>query len=116
MTDELYNYIILLIVVLAQLHLWFHKFKYQKYEKQFCKVHHIDELQRNIRKSGYISQIKTSKEALLGLVDEINKYKELDKKETEKEFEKLIKTKLKDRFNEDYKKKVEELYNNAFYN
>ena len=63
--------------------------KYQKYEKQFCKVHHIDELQRNIRKSGYISQIKTSKEALLGLVDEINKYKELDKKETEKEFEKL---------------------------
>lgn len=63
--------------------------KYQKYEKQFCKVHHIDELQKNIRKSGYISQIKTSKEALLGLVDEINKYKELDKKETEKEFEKL---------------------------
>ena len=63
--------------------------KYQKYEKQFCKVHHIDELQRNIRKSGYISQIKTSKEALLGLADEINKYKELDKKETEKEFEKL---------------------------
>lgn len=63
--------------------------KYQKYERQFCKVHHIDELQKNIRKSGYISQIKTSKEALLGLVDEINKYKELDKKETEKEFEKL---------------------------
>jgi len=59
--------------------------KYQKYERQFCKVHHIDELQKNIRKSGYISQIKTSKEALLGLVDEINKYKELDKKETEKE-------------------------------
>lgn len=26
---------------------------------------------------------------MLGLVDEINKYKELDKKETEKEFEKL---------------------------
>lgn len=63
--------------------------KYQKYERQFCRVHHIDELQKNIRKSGYISQIKTSKEALLGLVDEINKYKELDKKETEKEFEKL---------------------------
>ena len=63
--------------------------KYQKYERQFCKVHHIDELQKNIRKSGYISQIKKSKEALLGLVDEINKYKELDKKETEKEFEKL---------------------------
>lgn len=63
--------------------------KYQKYERQFCKVHHIDELQKNIRKSGYISQIITSKEALLGLVDEINKYKELDKKETEKEFEKL---------------------------
>lgn len=63
--------------------------KYQKYERQFCKVHHIDELQKNIRKSVYISQIKTSKEALLGLVDEINKYKELDKKETEKEFEKL---------------------------
>ena len=63
--------------------------KYQKYERQFCKVHHIDELQKNIRKSGYISQIKTSKEALLGLVDEINKYKELDKTETEKEFEKL---------------------------
>ena len=63
--------------------------KYQKYERQFCKVHHIDELQKNIRKSGYISQIKTSKEALLGLVDEIKKYKELDKKETEKEFEKL---------------------------
>ena len=63
--------------------------KYQKYERQFCKVHHIDEIQKNIRKSGYISQIKTSKEALLGLVNEINKYKELDKKETEKEFEKL---------------------------
>ena len=63
--------------------------KYQKYERQFCKVHHIDELQKNIRKSGYISQIKTSKEALLGLVDEIKKYKEIDKKEIEKEFEKL---------------------------
>lgn len=63
--------------------------KYQKYERQFCKVHHIGELQKNIRKSGYISQIKTNKEALLGLVDEINKYKELNKKETEKEFEKL---------------------------
>ena len=37
----------------------------------------------------YTILIKTSKEALLGLVDEINKYKELDKKETEKEFEKL---------------------------
>ena len=33
MTDELYNYIILSIVVLAYLHLWFHKFKYQKYEQ-----------------------------------------------------------------------------------
>lgn len=63
--------------------------KYQKYEREFCKVHHIDELQKNIRKSGYISQIKNSKEALLGLVDEINKYREIDKKETEKEFEKL---------------------------
>lgn len=63
--------------------------KYQKYEKEFCKVHHIDELQKNIKKSGYISQIKNSKETLLGLVDEINKYREIDKKETEKEFEKL---------------------------
>lgn len=63
--------------------------KYQKYEREFCKVHHIDELQKNIKKSNYISQIKSSKEALLGLVDEINKYREIDKKETEKEFEKL---------------------------
>ena len=37
----------------------------------------------------FILTLTTSKEALLGLVDEINKYKELDKKETEKEFEKL---------------------------
>lgn len=86
--------------------------KYQKYERQFCKVHHIDELQKNIRKSGYISQIKTSKEALLGLVDEINKYKELDKKETEKEFEKL--KQLSDEFikqeesNETIEEEVEE--------
>lgn len=63
--------------------------KYQKYEREFCKVHHIDELQKNIKKSNYISQIKNSKEALLGLVDEIKKYREIDKKETEKEFEKL---------------------------
>lgn len=63
--------------------------KYQKYEREFCKVHHIDELQKCIKKSNYISQIKNSKEALLGLVDEINKYREIDKKETEKEFEKL---------------------------
>lgn len=63
--------------------------KYQKYEREFCKVHHIDELQKNIRKSGYISQIKNSKEALLGLVNEIHKYREIDKTETEKEFEKL---------------------------
>lgn len=63
--------------------------KYQKYEREFCKVHHIDELQKNIKKSNYISQIKSSKEALLGLVDEINKYREIDKKETEEEFEKL---------------------------
>lgn len=33
MADEFYNYIILSIVVLAYLHLWFHKFKYQKYEQ-----------------------------------------------------------------------------------
>lgn len=63
--------------------------KYQKYEREFYKVHHIDELQKNIKKSNYISQIKNSKESLLGLVDEINKYREIDKKETEKEFEKL---------------------------
>lgn len=63
--------------------------KYQKYEREFCKVHHIDELQKNIKKSNYVSQIKNSKEALLGLVDEIKKYREIDKKETEKEFEKL---------------------------
>lgn len=63
--------------------------KYQKYEREFYKVHHIDELQKNIKKSNYISQIKNNKEALLGLVDEINKYKEIDKKETEKEFAKL---------------------------
>lgn len=63
--------------------------KYQKYERQFYKVHHIEQLQNIIKKSSYISQIKSSKEALLGLVNEINKYKEIDKKETEKEFQKL---------------------------
>lgn len=63
--------------------------KYQKYEREFCKVHHIDELQKNIKKSNYISQIKNNKEALLGLVDEIEKYRKMDKAETEKEFEKL---------------------------
>lgn len=63
--------------------------KYQKYEREFCKVHHIDELQKNIKKSNYISQIKNNKEALLGLADEIEKYRKMDKAETEKEFEKL---------------------------
>ena len=50
---------------------------------------------------------------LLSMYNRINVFKDENDK---KEFEKLIKTKLKDRFNEDYKKKVEELYNNAFYN
>lgn len=63
--------------------------KYQKYERQFCKVHHIDELQKNIKKSGYLSQIKKNKENLLQLADEIEKYKKMDKSETEKEFEKI---------------------------
>jgi predicted nuclease with TOPRIM domain len=34
MTTEIYNYIILSIVVLAYLHLWFYTFKYQKIEKK----------------------------------------------------------------------------------
>lgn len=34
MTMEIYNYIILSIVVLAYLHLWFYTFKYQKIEKK----------------------------------------------------------------------------------
>ena len=33
-TTEIYNYIILSIVVLAYLHLWFYTFKYQKIEKK----------------------------------------------------------------------------------
>ena len=34
MTDEIYNYIILAIVIFAYLHLWFYTFKYQKIEKK----------------------------------------------------------------------------------
>lgn len=78
--------------------------KYQKYEREFCKVHHIDELQKNIKKSNYISQIKNNKEALLGLVDEIEKYKKIDKAETEKEFEKL--KQLSDEFVKQEKEQV----------
>lgn len=58
MTDELYNYIILLIVVLAYLHLWFHKFKYQKYEKMI-------ETKINERFEDFITQKVKSMETLI---------------------------------------------------
>lgn len=82
--------------------------KYQKYEREFCKVHHIDKIQENIKKSNSFLEIKKNKETLLGFVNEINKYKNMDKKETEKEFEKL--KQLSDEFikQEESKETIEE--------
>lgn len=82
--------------------------KYQKYEREFCKVHHIDKIQENIKKSNSFLEIKKNKETLLGFVNEINKYKNIDKKETEKEFEKL--KQLSDEFikQEESKENIEE--------
>lgn len=34
MIDEIYNYIVISIVILAYLHLWFYRFKYQKIEEK----------------------------------------------------------------------------------
>ena len=58
MTTEIYNYIILSIVVLAYLHLWFYTFKYQMIEKKI-------ENRINKRFEDFITQKVTSMENLV---------------------------------------------------
>lgn len=58
MIDEIYNYIILSIVILAYLHLWFYTFKYQKIEKKI-------ENRINERFENFITQKVTSMENLV---------------------------------------------------
>lgn len=57
-TTEIYNYIILSIVVLAYLHLWFYTFKYQKIEKKI-------ENRINERFEDFITQKAKSMETLI---------------------------------------------------
>ena len=89
MTDELYNYIILLIVVLAYLHLWFHKFKYQKYEKMI-------ETKINERFEDFITQKVKSMETLIdNYTDHLDKVTETNIYEIETTHEKFEKSSTK---------------------